>query len=224
MVNIVSFRPSEKISFDSNIINIPLVKIRQNNFDYDALNLRPGDALVFTSSEGSRDFSERFNGETEGLIFFAIGHKTAEPLLKKGMKVMIPEIMDSSGLAELIINKREIFKRLFLLRSEIHNNILDNELSSMSIPFFSYNIYGYHELDTRRKLNKFDPDDTIFIFTSSMQVKIFKKHTDSRYLKSRVVAIGRPTRETLKLLGYENIIMEGESDFSSLLKKILDIY
>ncbi|MGP6294460.1 uroporphyrinogen-III synthase [Caldiplasma sukawensis] len=223
MVKIVSFRPSEKIISYSDIINIPLVKIRKNNFNYNSLNLRPGDALVFTSSEGSRDFTERFNGETHGLFFFAIGDKTAEPLIKKGLKVMIPDIKDSRGLVELILDKREIYKRLFLLRSEIHNKIIDNELSSRSIPFFSYNIYCYEELDVHGKLNNFDPDDTIFIFSSSLQVKVFKKNTESRYLKSRVVAIGRPTRETLELLGYKNIIMEGESDFTLLIKKLVDI-
>ncbi len=221
---IYSFRPDEKFQnlelTNYKLINIPLTKtvpITPRNFP----DLDQFDGIAFLSSSAAKYFLAIFDGsESERMKIFSIGNKTSEILRSRFQKIIEPRIHDSDGLCAVIANAG--CRNILVPRGEIHDSRFEETLGKYSIKAIEMTVYSYEKGEGQKFLGtrEMKKDGSIFVFTSSLEVNIFKNLTGNAYSKAKVFAIGPTTKKTLETNGFRNILGVGNGDFENLIRKI----
>ncbi len=228
---IISTRPEEKFArsvhgscFD--ILNIPVTKIIRRPYGEIESEVFPWryDGIVLTSSAGSSIFLEM--AERHALDFhgpaYCIGDKTAEPLRKVGMEVIVPERRETDGLLEIIMEHRKIGSMLLLFRSGKGNPALKSGLERNGFSVNEVVCYNVEPLDNPEMKKQLERrENKGIIFTSSMEVTSFFKFNSPESVQGKkVFAIGNPTKKTLADHGIMVGEPTGRSDFNQLVSDI----
>ncbi|MEW5759685.1 MAG: uroporphyrinogen-III synthase [Candidatus Thermoplasmatota archaeon] len=224
MKRIILFRPLEKIgdtrkilkAFGYEVLFLPMIEIKERrtkNAIAFLKSVKDGkmDFTIFTSEIGVR-IAERIALENGFKIsdaktkFFAIGRKTASALKKIGVKKpLIPDEFSTEGLIRALKKYELRNKRIGIIRSTKGRKKLILNLERKGAKTFELKLYS-EVFPKRINENFLKKRIDYFIFTSSQIVLNFikflkrgKMEKEFRNLlkNAKVVAIGKPTKETL---------------------------
>lgn len=234
---VLSTRPAEKFTSEKehyhyNLINIPLTKLKRRKIDSSHIALIKKfdpDVIIITSSYGAIIFIEDIwkRLHRKDLNFIAIGASTAEPLIKEGINVYIPENKSTNGIIELLKERIPRESRIIIMRSDKGNPILNRFLEMDKRDFVEIVLYNILEDFENREtlLNCLRSKDlSAIILTSSMEANIFFKILKDEKIKIHketvIYAIGEPTKEKIISSGFTGKILTGKSNFESILNEI----
>ena len=179
--------------------------------------------IVFTSTIGSDLFFSHYHGPRTDLVFLAIGSQTLKSIRSHGFDGIKPDMMDSSGLGDLIAGLVKKGDRVALVRSSRSSRELPEILKKNGIDFKEFTIYSIVE-KKEHLLEKFIKNSHVFgiIVTSSMEADILSR-TCGEIIKSKDISlfpIGTPTENTLVSAGLKNIALKGSSSVENLVVEI----
>ncbi len=217
---IISFRPEEKLNENEavvmGILNIPLVRIVKID-DVRAPDLKKFDGIAFTSSTSVGYFFDMYGEIDEKIMIFSIGDSTARELEKYITNPLVCSDSNSGGYASFI--ERHNPRSVLIPRGETHSGVLNDELKKAGIYSENLYLYRYEDIDQRENIRKAVKDErTPLIFTSPLEVRLFRKYTNGRYIDNPVYPIGKTTFTALKDAGFTHIRFEGKKTFSELVK------
>lgn len=222
-MKIYSFRPAEKIDSSLmskyHITNLPLVSIMPQKPDI--TELTEYDSIAFLSSSAAKHFFLHRDIEIpEDMAIFAVGQKTAQEIPMKEDRIIIPQIHDSTHVAEKIIEKGS--KKVLVPRGGDHTDAFEKILNSAHIILKETVVYTYDKGEGQDLLNEieFAPDDTVLLFTSPMEVEIFHEITGQKFLNLKTVPLGNPTLHALKSAGFVKILKIRYGDFQSMIEDV----
>jgi len=179
-------------SYNMKSVVMPLIEIVPQDFTLP--NINDYDATVFTSAEGVKYVSNKFNFESYKGTFFAIGPKTKKIILEKyGQHAFIGKNYNSKGLGEYILENLKEGSKILLLRSSAATKTLFKMLSTKFEVAEQY-IYDIKSLPV-------DPDllkdaNAIFVMSASCAKNL--QQLDKELLKKPViVSIGPETSRYL---------------------------
>lgn len=227
-------------------INAPMIDVvdkKDANFDGFVQRVLEGesDYVIFTSANGV-EFTllkltdpEYFIEQLNKTHVVAIGPKTRDALLKKGIHVsLMPASYSSEGLVEELSGIEgavveiarsshgapELIKGLLEKKAIVHETQV-------------YQIITPHDERHKKLMEKALAGEVdIFAFTSTMVVRNFIEIADNMGVKDdmirmlnkkQVAAIGKPTADTLVSFGVKVGIMPGRYTFEELLKECVTL-
>lgn len=189
------------------------------------LNIRKYNAkfLVFTSTVGVDIFFSSNRNPDPSHVYVAIGSSTKERIQSYGFHASCPDVMDSSGLGELISHMHVDGERVALLRSNRSGNELPEILSAAGIDFKEFTLYDIVEIKDNN-LDNFIMRNKVYgiIVTSSMEAKILGEFHLKIINERNIILfpIGTPTEKAISAAGFSNSGIKGESSVEMLIRKI----
>lgn len=234
---IVATRPEVKFegtvvkSLCFDIINVPLTEVQiKEDIETTVRELEKfdPDCIVLTSSVGS-EIAVRYT--TPGFLrqireIYCIGSKTAEPLIRMGLTVIIPEAKDSTGLSECIMENSTKTGKLAIFRSNRGSPELYESLSGRIDDvreYISYDLKRVPDSELLPLLNRASCKG--IVVTSSLEAEALHDAIAGSTFSDpenriKIFAIGSPTARRLKSFGYRIQDPIGNSDFSALIREI----
>ncbi len=212
----------------------------ESEFERLEASIGPGIPVIVGSStaveECQAHFGDRLPALLEGCRVVSIGPATTRKLRSAGVRVDDePEDYSSYGLVELL--KDDVRgRRVVVVRSDSGTDILSDGLREAGadlVDIASYKLKGIgmcpallHMLMSI-KAGRMD----VMAFTSPMSASSFVGHLEQQFGKERgdaylrgvkIAAIGRPTSERLRELGFEPDIVPENTTFHDMLQAISD--
>ena len=191
--------------------------------------------VIFSSAtaveECSSEWKDTFPGLMAGKEVIAIGTGTMRKLEGMGIAVAsLPSEFTSSGLVDLLKDRKEK-KGIMIIHSDHGSDILRSGLEESGYDVGELIAYRLEEheggLDSIRSAAEKGEVD-VFAFTSRMSVDSFLDSIgisiDKLFSKSKVAAIGPPTKERLEEKGIGVDIMPKDATFKTLLETIKEVF
>ncbi|MEA1984887.1 MAG: uroporphyrinogen-III synthase [Euryarchaeota archaeon] len=231
-------------------VAIPMIELRDMKddvFDTFVSHVLEGtsDYVIFTSANGI-DFTidkvpisqrQSFIDALNSTKVIAIGPTTRKQLLELDIEVLgMPGVYSSQGLVEYLC-PHVSGKVVDVARSAFGSPLLISGLKDCNASVFETKVYTLirpkgeqQEQLIQRTLTE---DISVFAFTSSMMVRNFFEQADSMgkrddvmkiLNRSVVVAIGKPTANTLNDHGVEVSITPHKYTFEEMLRKVKETY
>jgi uroporphyrinogen III methyltransferase / synthase len=192
--------------------------------------LKAAECVAFTSANGVK-LALQNQGVLTSLrekTIVAIGPKTEQALVKKGLKSQVPEEYSSKGLEKMLKGK---CKRILFLRSAQGSRYLSDGLRAAGlfvddIPIYEVTISGDPRLDD---LIKKAASVDIFAFTSSSTARNLIERAQALGLEAElrealgnatVAAIGKPTADELARLKIRMDVMPEKFTFEAMLESL----
>lgn len=197
-----------------------------------------GCTVVFGSSTAVEEcqtfFGDRMKDVFAGARIVSIGPATTKKLEAAGFKVdAVPEDFSSYGLVDLLKDDAK-GKRIVIVRSDSGSDVLSDGLREAGADLVDIASYKLKEVGMCPALLhmliavKRKQMDAM-AFTSPMSATSFISHLEKKYGKEqgdaylrqiKIAAIGRPTAERLRSLGFEPDIIPQETTFHDMLLAI----
>ncbi|MCD4703643.1 MAG: uroporphyrinogen-III synthase [Methanosarcinaceae archaeon] len=231
-------------------VAIPMIELRNMKddvFDTFMSHVLGGisDYVIFTSANGidytieKVPISQRqaFIDALNNTKVIAIGPTTREQLLELGISVLgMPGVYSSQGLVEYLCSQID-GKVIDIARSAFGSPTLISGLEDCNASVFETKVYTLvrpkGEQQEQLIQKTLAEEISVFAFTSSMMVRSFFEQADSMGEKdevmnilnrSVVVAIGKPTANTLNEYGIEVNITPQKYTFEEMLRKVRETY
>lgn len=231
---IVTTRPTSKFGavgkkFCFSVLNMPLTEVETRDLAQikdEILEFGP-DVIVITSEVASKRLLETdLLDNAEYLI--CIGDKSAEPLKKAGLSVIVPDKKNSKGIVDTIASMDLESMKIALCRSSVHNMIIDNYLNEHNYNFKSIDIYNIRAVESGSIIAKIEDTRCVGVLvTSSMEatllVELARKDEKTELLTTKIVfSIGEPTSDRLRELGIKTEALKAQSSVDEILREIAE--
>lgn len=225
---LVTTRPQEKFSpvhtstcFE--IRNIPITRVvPRKDFNWATVLSYNPEVYVVTSAVGAELLVQGIQEDAlYGKTFIAIGNSTADVLSRSGIVSEIPESHDSSGIADLIIQKYSR-SRIALIRSSMGSPELTSALDEHRISYRDFQIYDI--LRRTADLTPLSDENMVgILLTSRYEASIILDYVERNGIHlSNIFAIGHTTRKFIENKGYCLSADTPNSDFEEAIRIIAE--
>ena len=222
-------KQDEQVSRHLEVRNFPVTQLKRLPFEPQEFTDFGPDVVVFTSTVAADIIGESQIAFKEGTEFVAIGRKTADALKRMGIDPIVPEIMTSEGVIDLISGRFSNQRRIALMSSDKSNGAIENYLRKAGYQERTFTLYDSIPLPIDGLRPLIDSLDCFgIIITSSYEARIVFGPSgiakDSIRPDLHVFAIGDVTRRTLREIGMMVSEPFGESDIAGLIRNIERTY
>ena len=204
-------------------LNIPMTQIVEVNFNSSNFEEFSPELLIFTSSTGAfmflgKEVSHRYSG----IDCICIGKTTAAALNGFSSNISVPDVMDSSGVVDLLSGGDYRSRRIALLSSRQSNNAIRNFMERESYNFRSYDLYDALPLRNTSIIEYAGSKDVCaIIVTSSQEARVMSETLDPANFLAPVYAIGNTTYREMIKLGFTVEPRIGNSEIQALANEIM---